>query len=501
MLSQIAEIYQKETDSGFTDNLTGLYNHGFFLATLDREINRLDRHGRPFAMGLVDIDEFKLQNIRLGVLQCDRILKEIALNITASIRNVDLAARYSGDQFAVILLGAGAEQTLEIGERIRQTIETCHEGRITASVGLTLCRWRTRLTREGIIRDAASALKRAKLLGKNKVGIFQPMEILSTTESSNILIVDDEPLNLKLLRALLDNSRYILYTAQSGEEAFSILNRIDIDLVLLDIMMPGIDGFEICNRIKSREETRMTPVILVTALDSLEIKVRGIEAGADDFITKPPNRLELAARVKSLLKIKKLNNSLTSIENVLFSMARTVEAKDRYTHGHVDRVSEMAVRIGKCMGLGGYELEALRFGGVFHDIGKMGIPENILNKPGPLNEKEWEVMKTHPEIGYKICLPLKRNLGPALDIVRHHHEKLDGSGYPDGLTGDDISVVARIMTVADIYDALRTDRPYRKALSRMNSLNVLRENAQKGELDSAVVGHMIDLANTRDPHA
>jgi putative two-component system response regulator len=314
-----------------------------------------------------------------------------------------------------------------------------------------------------------------------------------------VLIVDDDPLNRKLMQRLLRVHGYEIYTAANGSEALYIVTREDIDLVLLDVMMPGIDGFEVCRAIKKDEETRRTPVILLTALEDVETKIRGIEAGADDFITKPPNREELTARVRSLLKMKRLNGNLTSIENVLFSLAKTVEAKDRYTQDHVDRVCEIAVAVGKEMAMPDTDLDVLRFGAALHDIGKMGVPEEILNKPGALDPTERAIIETHPEIGYRICLPLKRNLGGALDVVRHHHEKMDGSGYPDGLRGEEISIAARIVAVADIFDALRTDRPYRRALPLRKAREILEMEASAGKLDRDVVKCLIDLFCADNP--
>ncbi|BBO89368.1 HD-GYP domain-containing protein [Desulfosarcina ovata] len=350
-----------------------------------------------------------------------------------------------------------------------------------------------------IFKEAQSALKQAKIKGKNRVFHYRQLKKKeSEKHQSSILLVDDEPLNLKLMQGLLQPLGYTLYTAKNGLDALYRLEKAEIDLVLLDVMMPDMDGFSVCRTIKANEETRLIPVVLLTSLDDVETKVQGIEAGADDFITKPPHKSELIARIKSLLRVKQLNSNLTSIENVLFSMAKSVEAKDSYTQGHVDRVSELASSIGRNMSLSENEMEALRIGGALHDVGKLGVPEEILNKPGPLDNGEWTVMKTHPEIGYKICLPLKKNLGQALDIVRHHHEKLDGSGYPDGLKADEILMVTRIMTVADIFDALTSDRPYRKAMSTVKATQILLKEAQKGKIDSVVTRCLLQLMSNQN---
>ena len=261
------------------------------------------------------------------------------------------------------------------------------------------------------------------------------------------------------------------------------------------VVLPGT-VFETHEAIELPESCRGLPVVMVTALDDMDAKIKGIESGADDFLTKPPKKVELLARTKSLLNIKKLNDNLTSIEFVLFSMANAVEEKDHYTQGHVKRVSNMAMSLGRKMGLNETDLRALKIGGALHDIGKIGVPNKILNKPGPLNHEEMAIMQKHPESGYQICLPLKNNLGPALDIIQQHHEKLDGSGYPNGLTEKDISLVARIMAVADIYDALVTDRPYRKAMPIEKAVSILQQEANDKKLDKDVVQHLLGIINT-----
>jgi putative two-component system response regulator len=254
-----------------------------------------------------------------------------------------------------------------------------------------------------------------------------------------------------------------------------------------------MDGFEVCRRLKGDETTRMIPIIVITALGDVASKVEAIEAGSDDFLCKPPNQVELVARIGSLVRVKRLNHNLTSIENVLYSLANAIEAKDAYTQGHVERVSSLALSIGRKMALNERELEALKIGGILHDIGKIAVPRDILNKPGALDEDEWKVMQAHTEVGFNICLPLKHNLGAALAVIRHHHERLDGSGYPDRLRAEEIPLVARIMAVVDYYDALKTNRPYRKRMRNAQAIQILREEVRKGKLDGSVVECLIDI--------
>jgi putative two-component system response regulator len=287
-----------------------------------------------------------------------------------------------------------------------------------------------------------------------------------------------------------------LMKAVNGEEALRAVDAMSVDVILMDAMMPLMDGFEACRRLKSNAATRMIPVIMVTALDDTESKVRAIDAGADDFVTKPANRIELLARVKALGRTRRLNDNLVSVESVLFSLANAVEAKDSYTEGHVKRVGNLAVQLGRVMGLPAADLEALRVGGMLHDIGKIGVPDSVLNKPGPLNEEEWQVLKAHPVTGYRMAEPLRPVLKGALEVIRHHHEKLDGSGYPDGKKGEEISTVARVMAVSDIYDALVSDRPYRKGMAKEEALSILQKEVDGGRIDGVVVANLAALLST-----
>ena len=494
MDSELITIYEKETGAQYTDGLTGLLNHGFFEMAFSREFKRSERFGEPFALALIDVDSFSHYNKRLSAAAGDRILREIAELILINIRQIDLAARYSGDVLAVVFIKSNTQSASVALERMRQAIEKKYGGDPTISVGLASYP-DDATTKEVLTEKARKALLKAKLGGKNKVCFFEKKCPTVSNELPKILVVDDEPRNVKLLEANLLPLNYEVIKAFNGEDALAIVNKVDIDLILLDVMMPNMDGYEVCRRLKASEATRLIPVIMVTALDGIEDKIKGIEAGADDFLTKPPNNSELVARTKSLVKLKKLNNNLTSIEGVLFSLANTVEAKDAYTQGHVERVSSLAMRLGQKMSLPESELEALRYGGALHDIGKIGVPREIINKAGPLDIGEWEIIKNHPDIGYKICFPLRMNLGPALDVIRYHHEKLDGSGYPDGLKGEEISTVARIMAVSDIFDALITDRPYRKAMPRAKALEILRKEAEEGKLDREVVRNLELLVN------
>jgi putative two-component system response regulator len=494
MHKHLKREYQTETGAPFNDSLTDLFNHGFFQIVLDREVNRSDRYGESLTLALIDLDSFADYNRRRGSVEGDRVLKEIASLIMKNIRKIDLAARYSGDVLAIILPKSEIKSALVALERIRKAVSILPEGTPTVSVGLASCP-KDATESENLITKAEEALFQAKIRGKNRTCFFEKKPASATDGSPRILVVDDDPINVELLEDLLHPLKYEVLKAFNGEEALSIAKKIDLDLILLDIMMAGMDGYEVCRRLRGSEETRLIPVVMVTGLDDIEAKIKGIEAGADDFLTKPPNKMELLARTKSLIKLKISNNSLASIENVLFSIANAVEAKDAYTQGHVERVSNLAVTLGQKIGLSKREVEALRFGGVLHDLGKIVVPRDILNKPGPLDPEERKIIETHPRVSANICAPLKKNLGAAFEAILYHHERLDGSGYPDGLKGESIPAVARVLAVVDVYDALLTDRPYRKALPRKKAFEILRKEAKEGKLDKEVIDRLIDSLN------
>ena len=487
----LAKDYEQQTSGHFKDSLTGLYNYGFFRILVDREGKLCERHGGAFTLALINIDSFDHYNKRHGTLKGDQALNQVANIILDNVRQTDIAARYHGDTLAVMLAKANAEDVLDVMERIRQEVETRFEGTLTICGGLASYPNHAQSI-DKLFVIAQKALIRAKTKGKNQILLVKNGVNTHVNDSPNLLIVDDEPRNIKLVRGLLSKHDYQIYTALNGPEALSIVKRINIDLILLDIMMPEMNGYEVCRRIKSNEDTRLIPVIMLTALDDLESKIMGLEAGADEFLTKFPNRIEIVTRIKALTNMKALNDNLTSVENVLFSLVNAVEAKDPYTQGHTMRVANLAQALGQKMGLSSKEREAIRVGGMLHDIGKIGVSADILNKPGSLDPDEGELIRNHAEEGYRICYPLKNNLGEALEIIRHHHEKLDGSGYPDGLYAEEISMPVRIMSAVDIYDALTTNRPYRNAMSQENAIAILKEEAQEGKLDKDIVENLTE---------
>ena len=284
--------------------------------------------------------------------------------------------------------------------------------------------------------------------------------------------MDDHPLNLELIEGCLADVDCRVITATDGIEALELVKKDRPDLVLLDVMMPRMDGYEVCKRLKDSPEGKLLPVVMVTALGQIADRVRGLEVGADDFIVKPIERVELVARVRSLLRVKQLYDRLDSAQRTIFALARAVEAKDRSLEAHTERVGMNARRVGEALGLGEETLDDLLWGGVIHDIGKIGIPDSILLKPGPLTVEEFEVMKQHVFTGEEIARPL-HSAHDLLPIIRNHHERIDGTGYPDGLVGEAIPINARIVSICDAFDAMISDRPYRQGLTHANALATL----------------------------
>src|ERR1700674_2913250 len=306
--------------------------------------------------------------------------------------------------------------------------------------------------------------------------------------TGNILVADDQAANRELLEELLTAQGYKVITVPDGAAAVEELTRTEVDLVLLDVMMPRLNGFETCEKIKNNPDTYLIPVIMITALSDKQDRLEGIKVGADDFLTRPVDRTELLARVRSLLKLKQRTDELERAESVLFSLARSIEGKDPYTHGHCERLAEYSARLGEQLGLSEDQITALRRAGIVHDVGKIAVPDAILLKPGRLTPDEWTIIREHSAVGGGVCAPLK-SFRFVLPIIRHHHEKLDGSGYPDGLRGDAIPVTARVLQIVDVYDALTTDRPYKKAFSVTDALQTMKEEVAKGWWDP----HIFDL--------
>lgn len=305
--------------------------------------------------------------------------------------------------------------------------------------------------------------------------------------AQTVLVADDEEAMRSVLSRLLTRAGIRVIEAEDGLSALAACRTRMPDLVLLDASMPGKDGFEVCREIKADPATALIPVVLVTGFDAVEDRIRGADVGADDFYHKPIEALELLARVRSALRMKKLTDGLEAAESVLFSMARIVEARDSDTEGHCSRLSVLAEKLAKRLGMSASDQSALRRAGILHDIGKVVVPDAVLLKRGPLTDAEWQIMREHAAAGERICAPL-RTFADVLPIIRHHHERRDGSGYPDRLAGDAIPMGARVLQVVDVFDALTMPRPYKAAMTHEKALFTMEDEVRRGWWDPTVFG-------------
>lgn len=325
-----------------------------------------------------------------------------------------------------------------------------------------------------------------------------PLHIDALHSAGKVLVVDDEAANVRLLKTLLTHDGYSVVTASDGEEALAMVASVHPDLVVMDVLMPKLSGYDVCERIKENPATRLTPVVLITALHERKDRIRGINAGADDFLTKPVDPHELKARARSLVRLKRYTDDLDSAESVIMSLALVIEARDAYTDGHCHRLAAYATALGRALQLSDEDLAALFRGGYLHDVGKVGIPDEILLKTGRLNDTEYRQIQQHPIIGDRLCGEL-RSLRQVRPIVRHHHERLDGSGYPDGLQGDAIPLLAQIMGIVDVYDAITTIRPYKSAATADRAYMELLQEVKQGWRRKDLVDTFIAL--NMDQHA
>jgi putative two-component system response regulator len=317
-------------------------------------------------------------------------------------------------------------------------------------------------------------------------------DLLFRRRVPHILVVDDQAAIAGLMSQLLTMRGYEVVTATSAEEAEAEIRRQPPDLILSDVMMPGKSGYDLCRQLKEDPATRLIPFVLITGLSDSGDKVRGIDAGADDFLNKPVLAEELIARVRSLLRLKDFTDELETADSVLCTLGKIVEGRDPYTEGHCERLALHAPELGRQLGLDEDSIRALKRGGYLHDLGKIAVPDEILKKGTNLAPEEWVIMKLHPITGETICKPLK-SLRLVLPIIRHHHEHSDGSGYPDGLRAEEIPLLPRILQVVDVYDALRTARPYKPALSHDQAAQTMHDEARRGLWDADLVAEYFSM--------
>lgn len=313
--------------------------------------------------------------------------------------------------------------------------------------------------------------------------------------AATILLVDADSLDSSGWKAFLQTQGYTVIEAESGQRAIKECPAVQPDLVLLNASLPDMQGFQVCQQLKADPHNRLMPVIMVAETYRAAEAARH-NAGPDDFWTRPASRWEVLNRIQSILQFKSYIDE--QAEGVLYILARRVESKNPLTDGHSERIAEHTIRFGERLGLNPEELETLRIASLLHDIGKVAVPDAILLKPGKLTAEETEVMRRHPVVGEEICSPLK-SFRHALPAIRHHHERMDGSGYPDGLHGDAIPLAARILQLTDIYDALTMDRPYRMALSTKDAVAIMSAEAEDGLLDRALLAEFLQFLESPAP--
>jgi putative two-component system response regulator len=316
--------------------------------------------------------------------------------------------------------------------------------------------------------------------------------------NAEILVADDDETSARYLRRLLSREGHSVSVVDTIDRALEACSRNPPDLVLVDLVEPRGHGYELCRRLKNQTATRFVPVVIVTSQSDRRERLKGLESGCDDFLSKPFDAAELHARIQSLVRLKRYTDDLESAESVIMGMGATIEARDPSTNGHCQRLAHYATLLGRSLSLDESDLAALERGGFLHDIGKIAVPDAVLLKGGRLDPHESRLMRRHPIVGDGLCAGL-RSLHKVRPIVRHHHERLDGTGYPDGLRNGEVPLLAQIVSVVDIFDALTTVRPYRSALPAEEAFSVLADEASKGWRDRMLIDAFVGVV-TQVPH-
>jgi putative two-component system response regulator len=305
-------------------------------------------------------------------------------------------------------------------------------------------------------------------------------------QNSTILVIDNSDINRHLVKATLKADDYRILEARRPSQALAILESEAVDLVIVDMVLPEMTGPEFCRALRADRRTQLIPILMTTSIQGADNEVTGLESGADDFLIKPIKPTLARVRVRTMLRHKALVDSLEEAEAILFTLAQAVEHRDKYTGLHCERLATYSIVLAQALGLSRQDQLALFRGGYLHDIGKISIPDAVLFKPGKLNAEEWAIMHHHTIRGEEMCRPMK-SLAPVLPIIRNHHERWDGTGYPDKLSGDEIPLLARVLQVADIYDALTTSRPYKPAYPHQQAVEVMLEETRRGWRDPELV--------------
>jgi putative two-component system response regulator len=321
-------------------------------------------------------------------------------------------------------------------------------------------------------------------------------EPLDVPVAARVLVVDDEPHITRLLSRMLAHDGYEVLTAETIAAAREVIEAHAPDIVILDVMLPDSDGITLCQRIKQNATTRLTPVVLMTGLNDAEVRLRGLEAGADDFLDKPIDTRVLVARVRALARVKRYTDDLDAAGSIIMTLATMIETRDGQTDGHCHRMANYATALGRALRLAPSDIQALHRGGFLHDVGMLAIPDSVLRTAGPLSHEQLDLIKSHTVAGDRMCAHL-RSLQSVRPIIRHHHERFDGSGYPDGLRGDDTPLIAQIIGVVDVYEAVTSRRPYQPTQPASEAVHVLHAEAQRGWRRRDVVEAFTELVTQR----
>jgi len=317
-------------------------------------------------------------------------------------------------------------------------------------------------------------------------------------QTSRVLVADGNPTVRKILRHTFAALGWEVIEAVDGEETMRLAgSQPTPHAILLDLGLTKIDSYEVCRRLKADLQFRLIPVVALTSMDSNEEKMKAVDAGADEFLTKPVNRAELTVRLRSLMRMHRFNQELIGVESVAFALARAVASKDGYSNSHVEEVANYAAKFGEALQLDPAELKILKYGAILHNVGKIAIPDSVLEKTGPLTPREKALFQQHPRVGCDICAPLKP-LKPILPIIRHHKEHWDGTGFPDGLHGNEIPLGAQIVGIVDVYAALTNDRPYRPAVSHLGAIEHLRDRVRRGLHNPELVEQFVEYLESQN---
>ncbi|MGD9723518.1 MAG: response regulator [Pirellulales bacterium] len=490
-LDQLHSRCDQALKRAVTDSLTGLYTHGFMQETLAQQLQIAERYGSPYAAIFADVDHFKEINDRHGHAAGDRVLRFVAETLRSLVRQADTLVRYGGEEFVALLPHTNGPEAVLLAERMRNAIagvripigddETVQ---LTMSFGVAAFP-DDALDGPTLVQRGDAAMYLAKRGGRNRT-VACGTPTAAPRSDARVLIVAAEDADLQGLESSLVAEGCQLLHAHDTLAAIEISRDEQPDVIVMDAALQRQEDFATCRRLKRDPKTQWLPVLMVTTKEGRDDKLRGIDSGVDEFISQPIDKIELATRVKGLVRYKRDMDVLEDAETVVFSLAQAVEDRDTMVGNHMERVADIGVRLGQSLGLSERELRALRRAARVHDIGKIAIPDAILYKPGPLTPEEMAVVREHADHGYRLLLPL-RTFCESLPAVRFHHERLDGSGYPLGLRGNEVPKLAQILAVVDIFDSLTSQRHYREALAPSEAVKVLREEVRRGLHDPHLV--------------